>query len=353
MGGVVNFYATEPSFSFHAGTGNYILTARFHRSSRYGVDHIYENCWLAGYRFNAKKYFNATLSAGAGDLALYHEDRRRSQNSRLKETVGLACDVEVQFNLYEDGQPTRWLFYANYYTNFNEYITLNGFSFGLGYSPGKKPWKTYKEWKADKDLNEDENVRQGLLKEDYKQAREAKRLKKSIRDSLLHEHNNKLHWEFSVFAGISDRPFAGGFTTFLEYKRVLLGTNFIASRRKHYTEWVAVAWHREYQYYKDRQYENMVFAGYRIWETSWLALNVTGGISWKTNKLYRSDNINDFRPYYRPIGGKTQTGLAMQSELSYTFHNRRVGIALIQFASFYKGYSSAGAAFSLRFGFLR
>ncbi|MDQ3111799.1 MAG: hypothetical protein M3R17_18075 [Bacteroidota bacterium] len=347
--GLVNYYSTQPSFSFHAGTGNYVLTARFLRSQK-GINFIYENCWLAGYRFTAKKYLNATLSAGAGDLAFLHKGSSFYDQEKLHEVVGLTLDAEMQFNIYTGGQPSRWLIYANYYTTFNSYNNVNGFTFGLGYSPGKKRWKSYDR------MNEDANAKRNRQLAETKRKNEAKQLQRSVRNAQVREHTNELHWEGYAFAGTAQRPFVGGFGTFFELKKIILGANFSWESQVLWKE----SYHQanyppnivSYHHFKGKQSEKAIFAGYRIWESRWFGLSVAAGPVWKKSITLMGDEIS-YRMWYSAIETKTVTGLTVQSELSFTFQNRAFGFGMIPFVNIYKGYTSVGGVVSMRFGFLR
>jgi hypothetical protein len=265
--------------------------------------------------------------------------------------MGLTVDAEVQFNLCKNHQPTRWLIYADYYTTFNGYNNLNGFTFGLGYSPGKKPWKTYREMNADVNAKRDRRLAVN------KRVREAKKLQRAARNAQVDEHIDELHWEGYAFAGTAKRPFNGGFGTFFELKRIILGANFTWESQELWQE----PYHNpnyppyitSYNYFKDKQTEYAVFTGYRVWETNWVALTIAAGPVWKRN-LTLIGREQSYRMWYTTTyKDKTVAGLTIQSELSYTFQNRAFGFGLIPFVNIYKGYISPGGVASIRFGFLR
>jgi hypothetical protein len=176
-----------------------------------------------------------------------------------------------------------------------------------------------------------------------------------VHNAQVREHIDELHWEGYVFAGTGKRPFNGGFGTFFEFKRIILGVNFTWESQEGWTE----PYHNpnyppyiiSYNYFKDKQTEKAIFAGYRIWETDWVALTIAAGPVWKRNLTLIGEE-QSYRMWYT-YKDKTVTGLTLQSELSYTFPNRAFGFGLIPFVNIYKGYVSAGGVASVRFGFLR
>ncbi len=342
--GGVNNQITRPTFSFRAGHDNFFLTARFIRSDK-GANYIFQNSWLAGYRFHSGKRLNTTRSAGAGDISFVNEFGGYGGNI-LHEAVGLTFDAEVQWKLSKN-KTNSWYLFANYYTTFNDYQNLNGFVAGISYTPGRFNKNFFVEQNK---RNRERIIHNKEVNEKQRKLIEEKREAKAAPD-------NKLHWEMYAFAGTAKRPFNGGFGMFFEKKKIILGANFTWESQVLWKE----AYHNpsyppqivSYHHFKNKQTEKAIFIGYRLWEINRLGLSVAAGPVWKKNSTLIGRQ-ESYRMWYTTIYKReTVTGLTLQTELSYTFGRRWFGIGLIPFINIYKGYISPGGVVSIRFGFLR
>jgi hypothetical protein len=342
--GFVNNKHIDNSVVARAGRDNYLLTARFVRAE--GYTSIFENSWMAGYRINFSKYFNATCSAGAGDIAFVRN--YGGYNERIEhETVGITFDVEMQARIIRHGVPTAWFFFGNYYTTFNDYNNLNGLTYGVIFCPSKYSPASRK------------NISEIRKKEDieYWERKAEKRRLREIKKIENEQHNNNIHMENSAFVGSGDHVLTGGFQSYFEYKKILFGISLIGSYPKvsieKYHPDLAPAGYYMDIYKRERQLQTNLFLGYRIWETNFFGISVMAGPAWRKDSYANSFEAGTYSHEY---GGERifmHKGFFVQSEQSYTFRNRNFGFALIEYADFYKGYSSAGAAFSIRFGILR
>ncbi len=342
--GGVNNQITRPTFSFRAGHDNFFLTARFIRSDK-GTNYIFQNSWLAGYRFHIGKRFNTTLSAGAGDIAFvwnysgYREDI-------LHETVGLTFDAEVQWKL-DKSKTSSWYLFANYYTTFNDYKNLNGFVAGISYSPRRYNKNFFVEQRK--------RSRERIIhnEEVYEKRRKLREQKKAEKEA----HNNKLHWEISAFVGKGDHPVTGGFQSYFEVRRIILGASLIGSYPTMTDARIPIPnappQYFEKRYYRNKQNQSTIFAGYRIAESRWAAISIFAGPTFRKDINAESPEGMLYSKMFQTKSIILSTGLLVQCEQSYTFRNRNFGFAISEYADFYKGYSSMGVQFAMRVGILR